>query len=200
MTCLLNRIEKAAYLRKLSRKSSVWDVTYSASSGSAFSHVNTGEHLAARTLGLNEIGFCNIAVGLAAAFDPYEVNRRTGSFIVIDRYTNRTVGAGMIVFPLRRATNIAWQPLSVGKEQRAALKHQKPCIIWFTGLSGAGKSSGIDAPYEAPSAPEVHLKTLDQQPDQLADTVVNTLIRLGIVVLKSGAARPHDGSSLAPSV
>ncbi|WP_024510976.1 sulfate adenylyltransferase subunit CysN [Bradyrhizobium sp. ARR65] len=103
--------------------------------------VNTREHLAARTLGLNEIGFCNIATALPASFDAYEANRRTGSFIIIDRYTNRTVGAGMIAFPLRRATNIAWQPLTVGKQERAALKHQKPCIIWFTGLSGAGKST-----------------------------------------------------------
>ncbi|ANW02741.1 sulfate adenylyltransferase subunit CysN [Bradyrhizobium icense] len=103
--------------------------------------VNTREHLAARTLSLNEIGFCNVATALPAAFDPYEVNRKTGSFIVVDRYTNRTVGAGMIAFPLRRATNIAWQPLSVGKRERAALKDQKPCIIWFTGLSGAGKST-----------------------------------------------------------
>ncbi len=262
--------------------------------------VNTGAHLAARTLILNEIGFCNVAVALPVAFDAYEVNRRTGSFIVIDRYTNRTVGAGMIAFPLRRATNIAWQPLSIGKKERAALKKQKPCIIWFTGLSGAGKSTianivdeklfamshhtmlldgdnvrhglnrdlgfteadrvenirragevaklmvdsglivicsfispykaerdmvrnlvgegefvevfvdtpieecvrrdpkglyskaksgkiknftGIDAPYEAPSAPEVHLKTLGQQPEQLADAVLNCLATRGIIVL-----------------
>ena len=263
--------------------------------------VNTGAHLAARTLILNEIGFCNVAVALPVAFDAYEVNRRTGSFIVIDRYTNRTVGAGMIVFPLRRATSIAWQPLSIGKKERAALKKQKPCIIWFTGLSGAGKSTianivdeklfamshhtmlldgdnvrhglnrdlgfteadrvenirragevaklmvdsglivicsfispykaerdmvrnlvgegefievfvdtpidecvrrdpkglyskaksgkiknftGIDAPYEAPSAPEVHLKTLGQQPEQLAHTVLNCLATRGIIELK----------------
>ena len=75
------------------------------------------------------------------AFDPYEANHKTGSFIVIDRYTNRTIAAGMIAFPLRRATNIAWQPLTIGKSERAALKQQKPCIVWFTGLSGAGKST-----------------------------------------------------------
>ena len=103
--------------------------------------VNTREHLAAATLGLNEIAFCNFAMALPVAFDPYEANRRTGAFIVIDRYTNRTVGAGMIAFPLRRASNIAWQPLSIGKAERAALKNQKPRIIWFTGLSGAGKST-----------------------------------------------------------
>jgi bifunctional enzyme CysN/CysC len=260
--------------------------------------VNTREHLAGSSLGLNEIGFCNVAVGLPAAFDAYESNRRTGSFVVIDRYSNRTVGAGMIAHPLRRATNIARQPLSIGKQERAALKQQKPCVIWFTGLSGAGKSTianildqklfamahhtmlldgdnvrhglnkdlgftetdrvenirrvgevaklmveaglivicsfispykaerdmvrnlvgegqfievfvdtpidecerrdpkglylkaksgkikdftGIDAPYEAPNAPDVHLRTPDQQPDQLADQVVNALLARGIV-------------------
>ena len=103
--------------------------------------VNTREHLAASNLGLNEIAFCNISTALPVAFDPYEVNHKTGAFIVIDRYTNRTVGAGMIAFPLRRANNIAWQPLSIGKAERASLKSQKPRIIWFTGLSGAGKST-----------------------------------------------------------
>ncbi|WP_426411688.1 sulfate adenylyltransferase subunit CysN [Bradyrhizobium ganzhouense] len=261
--------------------------------------VNTGAHVAARTLSLNEIGFCNIATVLPAAFDAYEANRRTGSFIVIDRDTNRTVGAGMIAFPLRRAANIAWQPLSLGKKERAALKHQRPCMIWFTGFSGAGKSTianlvdqklfamsyhtmlldgdnlrhglnrdlgftdsdrvenirragevaklmvdsgllvicsfispykaerdmvrdlvddgefievfvdtpigecvrrdpkglyakaksgtiknftGIDAPYEAPSAPEIHLTTLNQQPERLADTVLSCLATRGIIV------------------
>jgi bifunctional enzyme CysN/CysC len=103
--------------------------------------VNTREHLATHTLALNEIGFCNLATALPVSFDAYEANRRTGSFIVIDRYTNRTVGAGMIAFALRRAANIAWQPLAVGKKDRAGLKSQKPCIVWFTGLSGAGKST-----------------------------------------------------------
>jgi bifunctional enzyme CysN/CysC len=260
--------------------------------------VNTREHLAAATLALNEIGFCNVATALPASFDAYEVNRRTGSFIVIDRYTNRTVGAGMIAFPLRRATNIAWQPLSIGKKERSELKHQKPCIIWFTGLSGAGKSTianivdqklfasshhtmlldgdnvrhglnrdlgfteadrvenirrvgevaklmvesglivicsfispyraerdmvrglvaedeflevfidtpidecerrdpkglyskakagkiknftGVDAPYEPPAAPELHLRTVGQQPDRLAEHVVSTLISRKII-------------------
>lgn len=261
--------------------------------------VNTGAHVAARTLRLNAIGFCKIATVQPATFDAYEVNRRTGSFVVIDRDTNRTVGAGMIAFPLRRATNIARQPLSLGKKERGALKHQRPCIIWFTGLSGAGKSTianlvdqklfamsyhtmlldgdnlrhglnrdlgftesdrvenirgagevaklmvdsgllvicsfispykaerdmvrdtvgdgefievfvdtpigecvrrdpkgldakaksgmvknftGVDAPYEAPSAPEIHLTTLNQQPERLADTVLNCLATRGIIV------------------
>ncbi len=103
--------------------------------------VNTREHLAATKLGLNEIGFCNIATALPIGFDAYELNRRTGSFILIDRYENRTVGAGMIAFSLRRANNIAWQPLAVARTDRAGLKNQKPCIVWFTGLSGAGKST-----------------------------------------------------------
>jgi bifunctional enzyme CysN/CysC len=102
---------------------------------------NTRAHLAAHTLGLNDIAFCNISTGVPVAFDPYEANRRTGAFIVIDRFTNHTVGAGMIAFGLRRGTNVHWQALLVGKTERAALKHQKPAILWFTGLSGAGKST-----------------------------------------------------------
>ncbi len=103
--------------------------------------VNTREHLATHTLALNEIGVCNLATGVPVAFDPYNENRRTGSFIVIDRFTNQTVGAGMIDFGLRRGTNLHWQPLLVGKSERTALKHQRPAILWFTGLSGAGKST-----------------------------------------------------------
>ena len=103
--------------------------------------VNTRKHLAAQTLGLNDIGFCNISTAMPVAFDPYMENRKTGSFIIIDRFTNRTVGAGMIAFGLRRGTNIHRQALLVGKAERAALKKQSPVIIWFTGLSGAGKST-----------------------------------------------------------
>jgi bifunctional enzyme CysN/CysC len=103
--------------------------------------VNTREHLAANTLGLNDIAFCNLSTSVPVAFDPYEQNRRTGAFIIIDRFTNQTAGAGMIAFGLHRGTNIHWQPLLIGKAQRAALKHQRPAIIWFTGLSGAGKST-----------------------------------------------------------
>jgi len=103
--------------------------------------VNTREHLAGHTLDLNDIAFCNFATAAPVAFDPYEQNRGTGSFIVIDRSSNHTVGAGMIAFGLRRGTNIHWQPLSIGKSQRAALKYQRPAVVWFTGLSGAGKST-----------------------------------------------------------
>src|SRR3974390_689347 len=104
-------------------------------------NVNTREHLAAQTLALNDIGFCNISTATPVVFDKYEENRKTGSFIIIDRFTNRTVGAGMIAFGLRRGTNIHRQALLVGKAERAVLKNQKPAIVWFTGLSGAGKST-----------------------------------------------------------
>ena len=102
---------------------------------------NNGQHLAAKSLALNDIAFCNLATGTPVAFDTYEENRRTGSFIIIDRFTNQTVGAGMIAFGLRRGTNLHRQPLLVGKAERAAIKRQKPAILWFTGLSGAGKST-----------------------------------------------------------
>ncbi len=103
--------------------------------------VNNGDHLASHTLGLNDIGFCNLSTSIPVAFDAYEQNRQTGSFILIDRFTNHTVGAGMVAFGLRRGPNIHWQPLLVRKVERAALKQQKPAILWFTGLSGAGKST-----------------------------------------------------------
>jgi bifunctional enzyme CysN/CysC len=104
-------------------------------------NVNNGDHLAATSLDLNDIGCCNFSTATPVAFDPYQQNRRTGSFIIIDRFTNYTVGAGMITFPLRRGTNIHWQALSIGKNERAALNQQTPVILWFTGLSGAGKST-----------------------------------------------------------
>ncbi len=103
--------------------------------------VNTRKHLAATKLELNDIAVCNLSTGFPVAFDPYDQNRRTGAFIIIDRFTNHTVGAGMITFGLRRGTNIHWQPLLIGKSERAALNKQKPAIVWFTGLSGAGKST-----------------------------------------------------------
>jgi bifunctional enzyme CysN/CysC len=103
--------------------------------------VNTREHLATHTLGLNDIAFCNMATAAPVAFDPYEQNRKTGSFILIDRLSNHTVGAGMIAFGLRRGTNLHRQATLIGKAERAAQKHQKPAIVWLTGLSGAGKST-----------------------------------------------------------
>ena len=104
-------------------------------------NVNTGEHLAADTLQLNDVGVCNFATAQPVAFDSYKANRKTGAFILIDRTSNGTIGAGMISFPLRRSANIHWQPLLVGKAERAALKQQTPAALWFTGLSGAGKST-----------------------------------------------------------
>ena len=103
--------------------------------------VNTLEHMASRTLRLNEIGYCNFSTSTPVAFDAYRENRDTGGFIVIDRFTNGTVGAGMIEFGLRRATNVHWQALDVNADARASLKGQTPCVLWFTGFSGSGKST-----------------------------------------------------------
>lgn len=103
--------------------------------------VNTFEHLAAKELRLNEVTFCNISLSEPIAFDPFDQNRETGAFILIDRFTNATVGAGMISYGLRRATNVHWQAVDVSKDAHAALKHQKPAVLWFTGLSGSGKST-----------------------------------------------------------
>ena len=260
--------------------------------------INTREHLAAHTLDLNDIAFCNLSTATPVAFDPYLQNRKTGSLILIDRLTNHTLGAGMIAFGLRRGSNIHWQATLLGKAERAVQKHQRPAIVWLTGLSGAGKSTianiverqlhaaghhtmlldgdnlrhglsrdlgfteadrvenirragevakllvdaglivlcsfispyraeremvrrlvsdgefvevfvdtpidecarrdpkglyakakagtiknftGFDAPYEAPENPEVHLQTIGQQPEQLADRIVKKLAALGIV-------------------
>jgi bifunctional enzyme CysN/CysC len=104
-------------------------------------NVNTLEHLAAKQLELNEIGVCNLALDRPVAFDPYVVNRETGGFILIDRMSNHTVGAGMLHFALRRASNIHLQHVDVDKAARARLKGQKPAVVWFTGLSGSGKST-----------------------------------------------------------
>ena len=103
--------------------------------------VNTLDMHAAKTLSINEVGFCNFATVNPIAFDPYTNNRKTGGFILIDRFTNMTSAAGLIAFGLRRATNIHRQDLVVDKKARGRLKRQKPAILWFTGLSGAGKST-----------------------------------------------------------
>ena len=104
-------------------------------------NVNTLEHLAAKQLEINEIGVCNLSLDRAVAFDPYTENREMGGFILIDKITNDTVGAGLLNFALRRAENIHWQALDVNKVARASLKGQRACVLWFTGLSGAGKST-----------------------------------------------------------
>jgi bifunctional enzyme CysN/CysC len=103
--------------------------------------VNTLEHLAARTLHLNEIGVCNLTLDRAVAFDAYADNRDMGSLIVIDRYSNQTVGAGMLHFALRRSQNIHWQATEVDKDARARQNGHRPCVLWMTGLSGSGKST-----------------------------------------------------------
>ncbi|MGL6181026.1 MAG: sulfate adenylyltransferase subunit CysN, partial [Aestuariivirga sp.] len=104
-------------------------------------NVNTMEHVAAKSLALNEIAVCNLELDTPIAFAPYKENRHLGSFIVIDRFSNNTVGMGLIRFALRRAANIHWQALDVNKVSRAGLAGQKPAVLWFTGLSGAGKST-----------------------------------------------------------
>jgi bifunctional enzyme CysN/CysC len=104
-------------------------------------NVNTLEHLAAKSLELNEIGVCNVSLEQQIAFDPYAENKDTGGFILIDRLTNETVAAGLIHFALRRAQNIHWQAVDVDKKARSGQKSQQACVLWFTGLSGAGKST-----------------------------------------------------------
>jgi bifunctional enzyme CysN/CysC len=103
--------------------------------------VNTQDHLAAKHLDLNEVAYCNLHLDQAIVFEPYARNRALGSFILIDRQTNATVAAGTLDFALRRAGNIHWQHLDVDKAARARIKHQLPRCLWFTGLSGAGKST-----------------------------------------------------------
>lgn len=103
--------------------------------------IDTLEHIAAKTLHLNEIGLCNISLDRPIAFEPYAESRELGSFILIDRISNHTIGMGLIEFALRRADNIHWQNLEVSRSARAAQKDQKPAVIWFTGLSGSGKST-----------------------------------------------------------
>ncbi|MBO0748925.1 MAG: sulfate adenylyltransferase subunit CysN, partial [Porphyrobacter sp.] len=109
-------------------------------------NVNTMEHLAAKTLGLNAIGVCEVTTDRPIVFEPYDRSRTRahktlGGFILIDKLTNATVAAGMIHFSLRRAQNVHWQALEISREQHAQLKNQKPKVLWFTGLSGSGKST-----------------------------------------------------------
>jgi bifunctional enzyme CysN/CysC len=106
--------------------------------------VNSLEKLATKTLDLNEVGYCKIATDQEIAFDAYAENRQTGAFVLIDKLTNATVGAGVIDFALRRSANITWHDMKVDKTVRAEQNGQKPCVLWFTGLSGAGKSTVAD--------------------------------------------------------
>lgn len=104
-------------------------------------NVNTMEQLAAKTLDLNAIGVAELATDKPIVFEPYADSRTLGGFILIDKITNRTVGAGMLHFSLRRAQNVHWQATDIGRDEHAALKNQKPRVLWFTGLSGSGKST-----------------------------------------------------------
>jgi bifunctional enzyme CysN/CysC len=124
-------------------------------------NVNTLEHLAAKQLELNEIGVCNLKLDQAIPFDAYADNRETGGFILIDKISNDTVGAGLLSFALRRAENIHWQALDVNKNARSALKGQRACVLWFTGLSGAGKSTVANIVEKRLHALGRHTYTLD---------------------------------------
>ncbi|HUW80065.1 MAG TPA: sulfate adenylyltransferase subunit CysN [Acidocella sp.] len=104
-------------------------------------NINTLEHMAAKTLELNAIGVANFSTDRPIPFEPYAENRALGGFILIDKITNATIGAGMISFSLRRSQNVHWQALDISRETHAGLKNQKPAVLWFTGLSGAGKST-----------------------------------------------------------
>ncbi|WFU92099.1 sulfate adenylyltransferase subunit CysN (plasmid) [Rhizobium sp. CC1099] len=108
-------------------------------------NINSFAREAAKSLQMNEVGVCNISTQAPIAFDAYKDNRSTGNFILVDRATNATVGAGMIDFPLRRADNVHWQATDVNKGARAATKSQRPGVLWFTGLSGSGKSTIANA-------------------------------------------------------
>jgi bifunctional enzyme CysN/CysC len=103
--------------------------------------VNSLEHLAAKALGLNAIGVAEFATDRPIAFEPYGTNRQLGGFILIDKFTNATVAAGMIDFSLRRADNVHWQPTAIARDDHAVMKNQTPRVLWFTGLSGSGKST-----------------------------------------------------------
>ena len=146
-----------SYLLKLATKTVPATVT-------ALKHkidVNTLEELAAKELSLNEIAEVNIETGTALAFDPYSENRDTGAFILIDRETNATAGAGMIMHGLRRATNIHRHHTTVDREARSRIKRQKPAILWFTGLSGSGKSTIADLVEQKLSVRGQHTMLLD---------------------------------------
>ncbi|HEY0301479.1 MAG TPA: adenylyl-sulfate kinase, partial [Rhizomicrobium sp.] len=123
--------------------------------------VNTLDQHAAKTLQLNEVGYGNFSTSQPVAFDAYRDNRDMGGFILIDRFTNATVGAGMIDFGLRRATNVHWQALDVDKRVRAEQKGQKPAVLWFTGLSGSGKSTIANLVEKALLAEGRHTYLLD---------------------------------------
>jgi bifunctional enzyme CysN/CysC len=137
---------------------------WTAASVTAIKHrvnINTLEQAPAKKLDMNEIAFCNLSLATRVALDPYGENRATGAFILVDRFTNRTAGAGMVNFSLRRATNIHAEQFLVDKHARAALDHQKPLVLWFTGLSGSGKSTIAKLVEKALHAEGRHTYSLD---------------------------------------
>ena len=123
--------------------------------------VNTLEELPAKVLDMNEIGVCNISLSSRIAFDSYDDDPVMGGFVIVDRMTNNTVGMGLIDFALRRADNIHWQSMDVTKQSRAEQKSQRPRLIWFTGLSGSGKSSIANILEKKLQAMGRHTITLD---------------------------------------
>jgi bifunctional enzyme CysN/CysC len=123
--------------------------------------VNTLEHQPAKKLDFNEIAVCNLSLSQRVPLDPYAHNRATGAFVLVDRFTNRTAGAGMVAFALRRATNIHTEDFVVDKRARSALDRQKPLVLWFTGLSGSGKSTIANLVEQALHAEGRHTYTLD---------------------------------------
>jgi bifunctional enzyme CysN/CysC len=124
-------------------------------------NVNTLEHTAAKTLELNEIGVCNVSFDAPIPFDPYGENRDMGSFIVVDRISNATVGAGLLHFALRRSQNVHWQAIDVDTDAHVRLKGHQPCVVWFTGLSGSGKSTIGNLVEKRLHADGVHTTMLD---------------------------------------
>jgi bifunctional enzyme CysN/CysC len=124
-------------------------------------NVNTLERTPVTTLAVNDIAVANIATDRRLPFDPYQANRETGGFVLIDRLTNVTVGAGMIDFALRRSDNIHWQALDITRQARAAIKGHRPGVVWFTGISGAGKSTIANALERRLHALGCHTATLD---------------------------------------
>jgi bifunctional enzyme CysN/CysC len=146
-----------SYLMKIGTRETTATVT-------ALKHqldVNTLDKHAARTLSLNQVGLCNLSTATPIVFDPYAENRNTGAFILIDRYSNATVAAGVISFALHRASTIPLQQTAVTAAARAAIKRQTPAIIWFTGLSGAGKSTIANLVEARLHACGVHTSMLD---------------------------------------
>jgi bifunctional enzyme CysN/CysC len=124
-------------------------------------NVNTLEHLPATKVDLNGIAVCNFASAQPIAFDAYADNRKTGAFILIDRISNNTVGAGMIDFGLHRGKNLSWQSFEINRELRARMKNQRPMVIWFTGLSASGKSTIADILEQKLVAQDRHTYLLD---------------------------------------